>query len=82
MYSFIAFISMFSKSGVTGVCFEEKEVEFGRVVVVLVPGDGSSQFEEGTCDGSIPGALLEVGGVCFPLFVDAGDDCSNEVFKG
>ena len=48
---------MFLKSGVAGVCFEEKEVDFGRVVVVGVPGDGSSAFREGTCDGAIPGVV-------------------------
>ena len=48
---------------------------------VLVVGDGSFVVGEGTCDGSIAGVVLSVGGICFSLFIDAGGGCLNEVFK-
>ena len=41
---------------------------------VLVVGDGSFVFGEGTCDGSIAG-------VVFSVFIDSGGGCLNEVFK-
>ena len=50
-------------------------------MVVLVVGDGSFVFGESTCDCSIAGVVLAVGGVSFPLFIDAGVGCLNEVFK-
>ena len=58
MNSLMAFISMFSKSGVVWVCFEEVEVGPAGVVEVLVVGDRSFVFGEGTCDGSIAGVVV------------------------
>ena len=72
---------MFSKSGVAWVCFEEVEVEADGVAVVLVAGGESFVFVEGTWDGFRIGVVLEVRGVCFPLFIFAVDGCLNGVLK-
>ena len=69
MNSLMAFVSIFSKSRVICFCFEEVELEAGGFVVVLVNGDGSFVFGEGTCDGSISAVVSAVGVVYIALFI-------------